>query len=364
MLDRRQFLLASSGCFAVSPLAGCGTGADAHRETAALLRRPLPGTPSETDLVRYATLAASAHNTQPWRFRVHGENIDILPDFTRRTPVVDPDDHHLFASLGCAAENLSLAARARGRDGAVAFVGEGEGLVRVALTPAARAGDSALFQAIAVRQCTRTAYTGERAGRDALNALERAAASPAVDVLIMTDRSEMEEVLELVVAGNGMQWADPAFRAELKDWIRFNAAQAVAHGDGLYAAAGGNPAAPGWLGGLIFDHMITAESENDKVAEHIRSSAGIAIFVAQGSGPAHWFEAGRAYQRFALQATALGLKHAFINQTVEVAGQRAALADYLGMPQKRPNLVVRFGTAGELPFSLRRPVEEVMVSTA
>ena len=32
----------------------------------------------------------------------------------------------------------------------------------------------------------------------------------------------------------------------------------------------------------------------------------------------HWIEVGRACQRFALQATALGLKCAFINQPVEV----------------------------------------------
>ena len=361
MLNRRRFLFTSSACVAVSPLPGCGAGSNAHSEAAAVLRRPLPGMPDEAEFVRYATLAASSPNTQPWRFRVDDGTIGILPDFSRRTLVVDPDDHHLFASLGCAAENLSLAARARGRDGAVEFAGEDEGMVRIALAPVGIAEESVLFQAIPARQCTRSAYTGNRAGRDALQALEQAASSPAVDVLILTDRSEMEEVLELVVAANGMQWTDPAFRAELKDWIRFNAAQAATHGDGLYAAAGGNPTAPDWLGGLIFDHMITAESENDKVAEEIRSSAGIAIFIARDNDLAHWVEAGRAYQRFALQATALGLKHAFINQTVEIREQRQALAEYLGMPEKRPNLVVRFGRGANLPYSLRRPVEAVII---
>ena len=364
MVDRRQFLLAGPMCFAASLLAGCDRGTVAHREAAAVLRRPLPGTPDETDFVRYATLAANSHNTQPWRFRVDGETIDILPDFTRRTPVVDPDNHHLFASLGCAAENLSLAARARGRDGAAELAEEGEGVVRVSLKPAGKAEESALFQAIPMRQCTRAVYTGERVGRDALSALEKAAVSPRVDVLIMTDRPEMEEVLELAVAGNGMQFADPDFRSELKEWIRFNAAQAVEHGDGLYTRAGGNPAVPAWLGAVIFDRMITPDSENGKVAEQIRSSAGIAVFIARENDPAHWIEAGRAYQRFALQATALGLKHAFINQTVEVAAQREALANYLGMPEGRPNLVVRFGTGTDLPYSLRRPVEEIMVTVA
>lgn len=44
-------------------------------------------------------------------------SIQILPDLTRRIPVVDPDNHHIFASLGCAAENLAIAAGARGKAG-------------------------------------------------------------------------------------------------------------------------------------------------------------------------------------------------------------------------------------------------------
>jgi hypothetical protein len=70
--------------------------------------------------------------------------------------------------------------------------------------------------------------------------------------------------------------------------------------------------------------------------------------------------AGRACQRFALQATALGLKHAFINQPVEVAALRPQLASLLGMPGRRPDIVMRFGYGPTLPFSPRRPVEAVL----
>src|SRR5687767_13793076 len=72
-------------------------------------------------LVRYATLAASSHNTQPWKFELKPGRIVILPDFSRRCPEVDPDDHHLYASLGCATENLLLAASAAGLNGHYAY---------------------------------------------------------------------------------------------------------------------------------------------------------------------------------------------------------------------------------------------------
>jgi len=84
------------------------------------------------------------------------------------------------------------------------------------------------------------------------------------------------------------------------------------------------------------------------------------VFVAQHDNPEHWVLAGRACQRFALAATALGLKHAFINQPVEVARLRPELAALIGMPGRRPDIVMRFGYGAALPFSARRTVDAVL----
>ena len=86
-----------------------------------------------------------------------------------------------------------------------------------------------------------------------------------------------------------------------------------------------------------------------------------AVFVAAKADAEGWVHAGRACQRFALLATALGLKHAFLNQPVEVAALRSDLAALLVMPGRRPDLVMRFGRAAAMPFSARRPVDTVMV---
>ena len=133
----------------------------------------MPQTPDASDLIRYATLAANAHNTQPWRFRADGNRIEILPDFSRRTPAVDPDDHHLFASLGCAAENLAIAAGARGRPSEFAFDRAGEGSVQTWFSEG-EARDVALSDAIPVRQSTRADYDGAVAGRFAAAGRNRA----------------------------------------------------------------------------------------------------------------------------------------------------------------------------------------------
>jgi hypothetical protein len=84
------------------------------------------------------------------------------------------------------------------------------------------------------------------------------------------------------------------------------------------------------------------------------------VFTGETATPADWFKVGRACQRFALKATALGLKLAFVNQPVEVAGLRPELASLIGLPGRRPDIVMRFGYGEALPMSPRRPVEAVM----
>jgi len=320
------------------------------------LTAPLPSRPETLDLVRFATLGANGHNTQPWRFSKVADGLAIAPDFSRRTPVVDPDDHHLYASLGCAAESLCIAARARGLSGEVGEAGA-EGLI-VALLPAPPE-EGALFNAIPERQCTRSAYDGTRLTSEEVSLLEAEANVHGV-AAIWREGAEVELILDLVIAGNTRQMDNPAFVAELKEWIRFNGAQAARTGDGLYAAASGNPTMPEAVGRILFDAFFRKDSENDKYADHIRSSAGIFTLVAPSNDPAGWIAAGRAYQRMALRATAMGLRNAFVNQAVEEPAMRADLVSLLDLNEMRPNLVFRVGRAPPMPRSLRRLPEAVM----
>ena len=110
---------------------------------------------------------------------------------------------------------------------------------------------------------------------------------------------------DLVFAGNSAQMADAAFVRELKTWLRYNPRQAIDAGDGLFSALTGNPTTPAWLGPYLISMFFSAKAENEKYARQIASSAGIAVFVSQQDNPEHWVLAGRASQRFALQATAL-----------------------------------------------------------
>jgi hypothetical protein len=313
------------------------------------------------DLVRYGTLAASSHNTQCWRFRTDEQSIAILPDRSRRCPVVDPDDHHLYVSLGCAAENILQAAKAHGLAGQVRFDRAGEGAVHLTFAPC-EPETTPLFEAITHRQCSRAEYDGQPLSAEELALLTAAGSGDGVRVVMLTNPADLAMVENFVVRGNTAQLKNPAFVQELIAWVRFNQTEAERKGDGLYSAASGNPSLPRWLGRLILPLVLQPKPENEKCIRQLRSSAGVAVFVSEPSDPAHWVEVGRCYERFALQATALGIRQAFLNQPVEEVALRPEFAQALGLETERPDLVVRFGRGPEMPRSPRRPVAAVLLS--
>lgn len=360
---RRRQVLIGGGVAVVGAVAGGfafhrSTSLDDYVEAASVTRAALRQNPEAAELIRYATLAANGHNTQPWRFHVETGGIRIFPDYRRRTPVVDPDDHHLFASLGGAAENLAIAAASRGRPASVTFnhaepsldVRFGDGDIEFA----------SLVDAIPRRQSTRADYDGRAVATAALDALAKASLEPGVDTVLITDRAQIARIKDLVIAGNSAQIGDPAFVRELRTWVRFSPRRAMKTRDGLFSATTGNPVVPEWIGTAMFDLFFNVEAENDKYGSAIDSSAGIAIFVSQRDDAAHWVKAGRASQRFALQATALGLKCTYLNQPVEVSSLRGDLASLAGLPGRRPDIVMRFGYGPARPYSLRRPVSDLL----
>jgi hypothetical protein len=312
------------------------------------------------ELIRHATLASSSHNTQPWKFRIQQDSITILPDFSRRCPAVDPDDSHLFKSLGCAAENMVHAAAAQGFSADVRFDPGQDGVI-VLLNRDASARATKLYQAITKRQCVKTAYDGTPLVAPELEMLEKAGERQNVRTIMLLSEAQKDAVIDYVTRGNFAQLTDRAFRDELVSWIRFNPGEAMRKGDGLSGRTSGQPALPTWLAKWIIGLVLTPNGQAETDAKNIRSSAGVAVFVSSHNDKAAWVEAGRAYEHFALQAASFNVRTAFINQPIEVRPLRPRFESWLGLDGEHAQLMVRFGHGPMAPFSLRRPIDDVII---
>lgn len=314
------------------------------------------------ELVRYATLAPSGHNTQPWKFAVTESSIQISPDYARRLPAVDPQDRELWISLGCALENLLIAAGAAGYDTDITYPAPNADKITLHLRKASVpcSVPAALFDAIPHRQNNRSLYSGQAVPLSEIKKLEAVKSDAGVSLQIRTDTVSKEALIEYIKAGDRRQFGDPAFVKELVSWIRFNKPEALHSLDGLYTVCTGNPNVPRWLG-RRFLTASSAGSQADTSAKKARNSSGLIVIASAGDNKQHWIETGRLYERLALTLTALGLNLAFLNQPAEVPELRSQLQSHLGLGAAQPQLLLRFGYADPLPHSLRRPLEEVLV---
>lgn len=310
------------------------------------------------ELIRYATLAANGHNTQAWKFAIQENAIAIYPDYIRRLPIVDPDDRELWISLGCALENLLIAARATGYAPEVVYP-ESDDFILVHLT-ADMPQESSLFDAIPLRQTTRSEYNGQAVETALFDQLVDMPQEPGVLLHFVTQPAEFERVVEYVNLGNMSQYADQAFIDELIDWLRFTKKEALGSLDGLYTRSSGNPEVPRWLG-RMFVSGTTPQQQADTDTRKLRSSPHALVIASEIEDKTTWVRTGQVYERMALLMTSLGIQSAFLNQPIEVASLRSQFQSAMALGEALPQLLIRFGYGNPMPRSLRRPVENVLI---
>lgn len=363
-LTRDQFLKLSAavvggaaGAYALFQLAPWMDDRAPAKRIRLPIRTGTTGNDQSRELIRYATLAASGHNAQPWQFLVTGSEIQVQPDSLRRLAAVDPEDRELWMSLGCALENLSLAARHLGFEPEVTYPGA-ENFIRVQLS-VTKSESGGHFDAIPLRQNTRSAYDGRKLGASRLGEIASIPLENGISLRVFDSSSDLARVQEYVSEGNRTQFADQAFMAELVQWIRFDKREALASLDGLYSRCSGSPQVPRWVG-QAFVNGTTPGKQADSDAAKLRSSAGAIAIASDTDDRSAWVRTGQVYQRLALRMTSLNVKSAFLNQPCEVPAIRGQFQAAMGFGNALPQLLMRFGYAEAMPLSMRRPVDDVI----
>jgi hypothetical protein len=315
------------------------------------------------EIIHYATLAPSGHNTQPWKFSIKNNSILIYPDYSRGLHVVDPDDHALFISLGCALENLIIAVNHIGYSAKVECFppNEEKDCIRATINKEKVEFDPDLFNAIPNRQATRSKYDGRPIPTEDLEKLKQASKQDKVSFILFTDGKEMDPIIEFVKEGNILQFRNKSFVNELIKWIRFGKKDALASRDGLNSASMGLPSIPTWLGKFILNTFATPNGEAKKCEKLIRGSSGLVLFIAQSNDKQSWINVGQSFERVALKATTLNIKHAHMNMPCEEVEIRKKLQKHLGLKNEHPLLLLRIGYSNPMPKSYRRPVEDVLI---
>jgi hypothetical protein len=176
---------------------------------------------------RYAVRAPSSHNSQPWKFRIVEDRLELYADRSRRLPVVDPEDRALVISCGAALSHLQVALRHFGYAGDAALLPDSSAPDLLASVGrghrmAPRPSDHELFDAIDHRHTHRGAFDSRPVPDPLLTELRDDAQACSTGLHVVDDPPGKQRVAELVGRGDRRQLADGRFRRELASWVRSN----------------------------------------------------------------------------------------------------------------------------------------------
>ena len=305
-----------------------------------------------------ATLAPSVHNTQPWRFAIAGDSMDIVADRSRQLAVLDPSGRQLNLSLGCALFNarVSLAASGVGvRVRRRADPARPDLVATVTITADAPALELArLGYAMRRRQTNRRQFSDDQVPAEVVDTLVAAATAEGAILHVVRHDDDRQTLARLSQRADAMQISDAAYRAELRTWTTADShrddgvrAMVVPHVDGTaeddIPIRDFDTAGSGWL------------------PSHTRSSADqcLVLLGTMGENPDAWLHAGEALERVWLELTEAGCAASLFTQPIEVPAIRSELRSELGL-QMYPHLLMRIGYADITPSTRRRAIEKVL----
>jgi len=317
-------------------------------------------------LIEHAVKAPSGHNTQPWKFENTKNGIRIHPDFSRRLSVVDAENRELYISLGCALENIQIAATRKGYHCMVKYPETNRECIDINFDKAEtdNPAPDKLFNYISERQVTKCKYDKKPIPDEHIKMLRANNFSNTVDMQLFDGRKSFEQIIPFIIEANELQFNSREFINELVNWCRFSKKDARAKKDGIWSATMGMPQFGKKLGSLIMKNLMSAKSETNRLNKLMNHTAGILVFTTIQNNAEAWVKTGQAYQQFALVSTMLKIRHAHLNMPCEEPEISKKLAKQLNKPDEHPQLLVRYGYAKKMPYSHRRPKEEVITQNS
>jgi nitroreductase len=286
-------------------------------------------------LLRYAILAPSMRNTQPWRFEVDGNAVQLFAAPSSPQPIADPESRELYLSLGCALENLLVAAEHFGFSHELRYFPDGTSsdlAARIVFelggsrTPA-RAHIT--LNAITQRHNDNSVYHRMPVPPHVRRRLQACCVEPELRLQLIDDLLFRQKVDELTLEADRLEFSNPAFRKELSSRIR----------EGVF----GDSRIVSGLSGLAVSKLDLGEAVARQDHQLVLSAPLLGMISGRTDTHLVHMKAGQVFERLWLSATTMGVRVHPMSQTMRHPTMRAALADLMPEPHWRPLHLFRVG---------------------
>ena len=239
MISRRRFIQFTSGSCGAVALVGLGRAVqvgllppsqepfeawDGPRRERGLLA-----------IVSAGVLAANPHNSQPWKFRLGDDAIEVHLDRGRALGPVDPFLRQMHIGIGCALENLVVSATAQGLSGTITLFPDPRDPTLAARLVLA-GGDatrSPHVDMILRRHTNRGPYAPARLSRSIEDALRRQQRDTNPSLAVFDASSVLGRAFsEAIVTSTRRLLEDEAFMRATDAWFRWTPREVREHRDG------------------------------------------------------------------------------------------------------------------------------------
>jgi hypothetical protein len=307
---------------------------------------------------RVSLRAPSVFNTQPWKWRLAGDVLELSSDPARRLGVTDAEGRLLLLSCGGALHHAQVSLAAAGWQAVIQRLPEPQRpdlLARIRVSgPAERDVEAgSLAGAISRRRTDRRAFGDRPVSEETLTRLRRLVEAQGAYLHVVPDDRVPELAISVDEAADA-NYFDPDRRSELTSWTH----------------------RPAWTGdGVPPDTVVQQSLRRVPVrnflpdgssgmlpgADHDEGATYVIIFGTTDH-PVDLLRGGEAMSALLLGATAEGLASAPISEAVEVAWPRHLLSRLLsGIGE--PYLIARLGyveASDAVPPTPRRSPADVI----
>jgi hypothetical protein len=312
-------------------------------------------------LIRTAARAPSVHNTQPWRFRVSEDTIELYADPGRKLRV-DPIGREMLISCGAALFGLRLAIRSLGYQPNVELLPDPDRLrllARIRLTTGVQLTDSErrMLEAIPHRHTHRGQFADEPLPDGLMPALQHDALAEGATLAVVPPTIIYRQLADIIGAASRRQDLDPVARAEIRQWTRVTGSAAR---DGVPAQAFPATAVPGDSGReRLRQRDFDLGRQVGRLTTGGPPAAATAVLVTREDRRADWLLAGQALHRVLAHAADRWVFASLYTQPLEAAAIRALISARLSLPGA-PQMLLQFGRARTTLATARREPTELM----
>ena len=303
-------------------------------------------TPTRSEVERavsFGVRAPSIHNTQPWRWVYRRGVLELYADRSRQLPALDPDGRSLLLSCGAALELARLGFAAAGWRTEVDRLPDPDHpdlLARIHTVGRAAVGRPrwSVAKAAERRHTERRPFLVDPVADEAVRSLLAVATDTGVYAYAVQRADQQLDLAVVFSWADGVELADPAYRAELAHWTRTADAP-----DGVPAAAVPHVSA----GALRHTDVPVRDFEagitgGQPLVDLVDERPVYLVVFSTADDRAARLRAGEAYARISVEAERLGLASSAMTQAVDLPAVRERFRMLMDWPD-HPQMVLRVG---------------------